>query len=523
VSRKIPLSASLAVLAASFAAGLAWAASPATGAIAPCPAMAGKVDVTRAGVPEIREALSAGEVTSRELTETYLARIAALNDTAPKLRAVIMTAPDALEQADAADRARTLGLVASPLAGIPVLIKDNLDTHDMPTTAGAKALLGPPPPTDAYVTAKLRAAGAVLLGKANMSEWATSISERAGLSFSDVGGRLHNPYDGGDTSGSSNGSAIAAAASLATATVGSETQGSIVLPSFINSAAGIKPTRGLVSRGGVVPLIPSFDTPGPIARDLASATELLGPMTGIDPRDPVTRQQRGKAHTDYTQFLDEAALRGARIGVMRNLSTEPTTRIIGRGRIVRTLRKQGARTVPLRERLFVGTAPGKAIFGEFKSSVSRYLRGRGATSRVHSLREVVEFNRRRGRRAVRFGQSFLLDALKATRAEQRSAPRKLARYRVKSLRVINRAFRRHRLDAILVPRITAAVTATSAGLPHVTVPAGYRKRTPFGLVLVGRRFSEPKLIGYGYDFERATRAHRSPAKFNPKYAAVCPR
>lgn len=517
----------LAVIAAAVAAaliGVVLASSPAA-ALSPavCPATAGSVDVTRATLPEIRAALDEGRVTSRELTETYLARIAAVNDGPPKLRAVIMTAPDALAQADAADQAREDGIPQGPLAGIPILIKDNLDTFDMPTTAGAKAMLGPPPPTDAFVTARIRAAGAVILGKANMSEWATSISKRAGLSFSDVGGRLHNPYDGGDTSGSSNGSAIAAAASLAAATVGSETQGSVVLPSFINSAAGIKPTWGLVSRGGVVPLIPSFDTPGPIARDVASATVLLGFMTGVDPRDPATRLQRGKARSDYTPFLRENALRGARIGVMRDLFPEAMTRIIGRKGIVRALKREGARTVPIREKLFVGTPPTRPMLAEFKKSVNEYLRNRGPTSPRRSLGQVVAFNRKKGRGAVRFGQDFLLDARKSSRRQQRNATPLLRRYRAKAHRAIESAMRRHRLDAILVPRIVAAITATSAGHPHITVPAGYSRRTPFGLILIGRRFSEPKLIGYGYDFEQATLAHRSPARKNPKFASVCPR
>lgn len=517
------LAALATVVAASLVGAVSMASPAAALSLAQCPAMAGTVDITRATVPEIRAALDEGRVTSRQLTQTYLARIAAVNNGPPKLRAVIMTAPDALAQAELSDQARETGAPQGPLAGIPILIKDNLDTFDMPTTAGAKAMLGPPPPTDAFVTARLRAAGAVLLGKANMSEWATSISKRAGLSFSDVGGRLHNPYDGGDTSGSSNGSAIAAASSLAAATIGSETMGSVVLPSFINSAAGIKPTWGLVSRGGVVPLIPSFDTPGPIARDVASATSLLGFMTGVDPRDPATRLQRGRAKTDYTGFLDKEALRGARIGVMRNLYTEPMTRIIGRKGILRTLKREGAKTVPIRERLFVGTPPIKAGVAEFKQSLNKYLRERGPTSPMHSLGEVIAFNRKHGRRAVRFGQTFLLDAQKANRQQQRRATPQLRRFRAKAHRAIERTMNRHRLDAILVPRIIAAITATSAGHPHVTVPAGYVKRTPFGLILVGRRFSEPKLIGYGYDFEQATLAHRSPATKNPDFAAVCPR
>ncbi len=384
-------------------------------------------------------------------------------------------------------------------------------------------MLGAPPPADATITARLRAAGAVILGKANMSEWATSISPRAGLSFSDVGGRLRNPYDGGDTSGSSNGSAIAAAASLAALTIGTETQGSIVLPSFINSAVGIKPTMGLVSRGGVIPLVPAFDQPGPIARSVTDAALLLSLITGVDPRDPATRAQRGHVPAGgYKRFLRRGALRGARIGVPPALARDPMGRVVGQRRIVSALRRLGATIVPIRGRLWVGTAPLEAIHGQFKRAVNRYLRERGPTSPRRSLADVVAYNRRHGREAVRYGQAFLVEAQAAGRRAQRTAGRRLARYAARARRAVERAMDRHRLDAILAPRLVAAVTATSGGLPHVTVPAGYAGRTPYGIVLVGRAWSEPRLIGYAYDFEQATRAWRSPAELNPAFAAACP-
>lgn len=497
--------------------------APAAAQGAFCPTRAGSVDVTRATIPQLRTALAAGSVTSRQLTETYLARIAAVDDVGPRVHAVIRTAPDALAQADATDLARAAGLPQGPLAGIPILLKDNLDTFDMPTTAGAKAMLGTPPPTDAYVTARLRAAGAVILGKANMSEWATSIAKRAGLSFSDVGGRLHNPYDGGDTSGSSNGSAIAASASLAAAAVGSETQGSIMLPSFVNSAVGIKTTFGLVSRGGVVPLVPTFDVVGPIARDVTDAALMLGLMTGVDPRDPATRAQRGHVADDYTKFLRPDALDGARIGIPTPLDPDPTTTVTGKRRIAKVLRAAGATLVPMRETLYPGPPPTEAVLGEFKSSVNDYLRDRGPTSPQHSLADVIAFNRANGRKAVRFGQEFLLKAAPVDEAGQRRAFRQLHAYRVKAHRALEAAMGSHDLDAILSPRFIAAVTATSGGHPTVTVPAGYQGRTPYGLVLIGQRFSEPKLIGYAYDFERRAHAHRSPAAINPQFAAACRR
>jgi amidase len=496
---------------------------PGTASAATCPYRAGGVDVTTATIPQLRAALAAGRVSSVLLTRTYLARIAAVNDAGPHLHVVIMTAPDALMQARSADMARASGVNLGPLAGIPILLKDNLDTFDMPTTAGAKAMLGPPPPTDAFVAARLRNAGAVILGKTNMSEWATSISKRAGLSFSDVGGRLHNPFDGGDTSGSSNGSAIAATASLAAATVGSETQGSITLPSFVNSAVGIKPTYGLTSSGGVIPLVPTFDVVGPIARDVTDAALMLGLMTGVDPRDPATAEQEGHVTTDFTRYLRRGALRGARIGIPRPIADDPSARVTGLRQISKVLRAAGATLVPMPGKLFVGLPPANGVYGEFKSSLNEYLHARGPRSPRESLADVVAFNREHGKQAVRFGQEFLLEAEKVDEAGQSRAFRQLESYREKAHAAIDAAMDGQDVDAILAPRLVAAVTATSAGHPAVTVPAGYDGRHPFGAIFVGRRFSEPQLIGYAYAFERLTHAHRSPAEISPRFAAACKR
>jgi amidase len=503
-----------------WAAATVGAGLPAAVSAAPtCPIAAGPVNVTTATVPQLRAALAAGTVTSRRLTEAYLARIAAVNHAGPALHAVITVAPNALAQADAADAARAAGRPAGPLRGIPVLVKDNLDTFDLPTTAGAVAMLGAPPPRDAFIVARLRAAGAVILGKANMSEWATSVSPKAGLSWSDTGGRAINPYDRGDTSGSSNGSAIAAAASLAPLTVGSETQGSIILPSFLNSAAGLKPTVGLVSRGGVVPLIPEFDTPGPIARDVTDVAVELGLLTGVDPRDPVTKAQRGHVSRDYTRFLRRGALRGVRIGVVPN-SGGGIGAITGKARIERVLRRLGARLVPIREKLFVGV-PGKSVLGSFRNAVNAYLKGRGPTSPRHSLDDVIAFNDAHGTAAVRYGQDFLLDAQKVSAKNARTAHAVTQRFVLKTRRAMDDALRRNRVKALLVSRGVSSITNTSGGNPAITVQAGYHGRTPYGMVLTGPRWSEGRLIAYAYAFEQATHAYRSPARIDPAFRAAC--
>jgi amidase len=489
-----------------------------------CPVAVDGLDLTTATIPQLRAALDSGATSTRALVEGYLARIEALNRTGPELRSVIVTAPDALEQADAADAARAAGTARGPLAGIPVLIKDNFDTTDFDTTAGAKAMLGTPPPRDAFVVSRLREAGAILLGKANMAEWATSISPKQPLGFSDVGGLMHNPYTNGDPSGSSGGSAIAAASGLAGSTIGSETAGSIILPSFFNSAVGIKPTRGLVSRGGVIPLLPQNDTGGPIDQNVTDAATMLGLMTGVDPRDPVTAKQVGHAFTDYTQFLDPNALQGARIGIQRSVG-EDVYSIPGLDRIKADLETAGADVVQLDDTLKVaGGSPedfNTSFQAQFRASLNRYLRARGPTSPMGSMADVVAFNRRGGRDAVHYGQELLVDAENLTPADKRRAKSRLARVKTASREAMLAPFRRENLDALVVSLGASSVTNTTAGFPAVTVPAGYLDPDPFGVVFTGRRWSEPDLIGYAYAYERATAAWRSPATINPDFAAAC--
>lgn len=354
-----------------------------------CLTRAGGIDVTRVNLLQLRRALETGRVTSRQLVATYLARVAALNHRGPHLGAVISTNPAAaFAAAAAADRARAAGRRLGPLAGIPVLVKDNYDTVDVATTAGAKAMLGPPPGDDATVVRRLRSAGAIILGKTNMSEWATAISPRQPLRFSDVGGFATNAYDSGDPGGSSNGSAIAAASSMAATTIGTETSGSIIVPAYRDSIVGIKPTRGLVSRTGVVPLLEQFDVPGPMAKTVTDAAVTLDEMVGVDPRDPVTRSQRGHVPRSYVQFLRPGALRGARIGVLRGAaSTDPLLRITGLATIRGALIRARATLVEVPDTLYVSPFPAYAT-ALFKQQLDDYLRHR-PHSPQRSLADVV--------------------------------------------------------------------------------------------------------------------------------------
>ncbi|HXF79535.1 MAG TPA: amidase family protein, partial [Usitatibacter sp.] len=299
-------------------------------------------DVAEKSVAQLQEAMAAGRVTSREITRQYLERIETLDKAGPRLNSVIELNPDALEIAAGLDRERKEKGPRGPLHGIPVLIKDNLATADaMQTTAGSLALVGAKPPRDAFVVAKLRQAGAVILGKTNLSEWANIRSTRSTSGWSSRGGLSRNPYAlDRNTSGSSSGSGAAAAASLAAVTVGTETDGSITSPSSINGLVGIKPTVGLLSRAGIIPISPSQDTPGPMTRGVADAAVLLTAMAGSDPRDPATAEANAHA-TDYTTFLDPGALKGARIGVVKKqFHDDPVSAEVARA--IEVMRSRGA-------------------------------------------------------------------------------------------------------------------------------------------------------------------------------------
>jgi amidase len=505
------------------AAGGGTAGAQATGG--GCPASIGGLSLTTATIPQLRFALDDGQISSRALVHAYLRRIHAVNRRGPKLRPVIRTNPDAITEAEAADAALGQGRSFGPLTGIPVLIKDNIDTNDLQTTAGARAMLGTPPPRNAFLVARLRQAGAIVLGKTNLDEWATRISDTAPHGFSNVGGHTLNPYTRGEPSGSSGGSAVAAASGLAASTVGTETSGSIIDPAWVNSAVGIKPTRGLVSRGGVVPLLSEYDTPGPIDQNVTDAATMLGLMTGVDPRDPVTRNQIGHAHADYTQFLDPTALEGARIGIPKI----PNTRrhrdligIVGLNSIRRTLEAQGATVVQLKDRLLVDSFDPNDFLAQFRKQLDRYLRARGPTSPRHSLAEIVAYNRRHGKSAVRYGQTVLVNASDQPPKVLRHSRAGILAARKRARDAMHEAFARNDLDAILVSRGVSALTNTPAGYPAVTVPAGYKKGVPYGAIFAGRPWHEPKLIGYAYDFEQATDAWRSPARFDSRFAAACP-
>jgi amidase len=484
------------------------------------------VDVDATTIPRLQQLMNAGRLTSEQLVRFYERRIETLN---PALHAVITVNRAARHEADQADRARRHG-DRRPLLGIPVLVKDNIDTDGMPTTAGSSALAGNTPP-DAFIVRRLKAAGALILGKANLSEWANYRSTQSSSGWSAVGGQTNMPYVlDRNPCGSSSGSAVAAAADLATVAVGTETDGSIVCPSGQNGVVGIKPTLGLASRSGIVPISAEQDTAGPIARNVTDAAVVLGALTGVDPGDPATAGQAGHVHTDYTPYLDPHALRGARIGVWRKgtFGPSPETDAIMEKTISR-LRALGATVVdPTDIPIDAASDPeNTALLFEFKHDIGAYLQAHTAPGYPKTLQDLIDFNNAHSARELKyFGQELFLQA-PATDGLSDPAYIK-ARQEATSIaqHAIDDTMASYHLDAIIAPTNSPAWTtdlvngdhflvsssspSAVSGYASITVPAGYSFGLPVGVSFIGGRWSEPSLIGLAYAWEQATHVRRPP-------------
>ena len=486
-------------------------------------------------VPDLQQMMESGEHTARSIAEAYIARIEALDRQGPELRSMIEVNPDALQIADELDAERAAGQVRGPLHGIPVALKDNLDTHDrMTTTAGSLALEGSIPPQDSFVAERLRAAGAILLGKANMSEWAYFRGERATSGWSARGGQCRNPYAlDRNPCGSSSGSGVAASANLCALTVGTETGGSIMCPSSSNGIVGIKPTVGLWSRSGIIPISHSQDTAGPMTRTVTDAAILLGGALGVDPRDEATSRSEGNFHTDYTQFLDPAGLQGARIGVARSFAGFDPRITTLFDEAIAAMRDAGAEIVDpanLPEAAWNDEMPLLVLEYEFKADLNAYLATLGPDAPVRTLEEIIEFNEQNADREMpHFGQQRMI-------ASQAHGPLTDEAY-LNAVRTIQRANREdgidalaneHRLDAIIAPtrdlpwvtdhikgdRLdggSSAGPAAIAGYPDISVPMGFVKGLPVGVSFFGPAWTEPTLIRVAYAFEQATKHRRAPS------------
>jgi len=484
-------------------------------------------------IQELQAKMSSGLYSARTLTQMYLARIEALDKRGPAVNAVIERNPDALQIAEALDVERQETGPRGPLHGVPILLKDNIDTADkMMTTAGSLALEGNIAAQDAFVARKLREAGAILLGKTNLSEWANFRSTRSSSGWSSRGGRTRNPYAlDRNPCGSSSGSGVAAAANFCAVAIGTETDGSIVCPATVNGIVGIKPTLGLISRAGIIPIAHTQDTAGPMTRSVADGAAVLGVLVGLDPRDPATAASEGKFYTDYTQFLDKEGLKGARIGIARNFFgyhervdaiMEECIAVLKRGGAVMI---EGANLVTAKH---LREPEWQTLQYEFKADLNSYLATVGPDVTVHSLADIIEFNNRHQAQVMPyFGQELhLLSQKKGPLTEEAYLTFTAEKLRLARTEGIDAVMQEHRLDAIMAPTGSPAwVTdlidgdrflgassspAAIAGYPNITVPAGYVFGLPVGISFFADAWQEPTLIRIAYAFEQATQVRKPP-------------
>ena len=502
----------------------------------PTPAPApGRFELEELTVAELQARMQSGKESARSLTEKYLARIRALDRTGElPLCSVIELNPDALALAAQADAERKAGKVRGPLHGIPVLIKDNIATQDkMQTTAGSLALVGAKPPRDAHVAARLREAGAVILGKTNLSEWANFRSTKSMSGWSGRGGLCRNPYALDRTpSGSSSGSGAATAANFCAVSVGTETDGSIVSPAAANSLVGLKPTVGLVSRAGIIPISHTQDTAGPMTRTVADAAALLSALAGVDPRDPATKASAGKAHPDYTKFLDPKGLKGARIGVPREryFGYHPATDSLVE-RALEVMKAQGAvivdnANIPTAAKL--DEPEFEVLLFEFKADLEAYFAELGPAAPFKTLKELIAWNEQNAQKELPyFGQELFVQAQKKGPLSDPKYKKALAAcQRLSRAQGLDAVLKKHRLDALVAPTQappgpvdlvlgdhwlgSSSTPAAVSGYPTLTVPAGYVHGLPVGLSFIGAAWSEPTLLRLAYAYEQATRHRRAP-------------
>lgn len=484
-------------------------------------------------IAELQDGMNSGRFTARLLVDKYSARIDEIDKRGPAVNAIIEMNPDAPPIADELDRERKAKGSRGPLHGIPVLIKDNIDTADrMMTTAGSLALLGSKPPNDSFVAQKLRAAGAVILGKTNLSEWANIRCSHSTSGWSGRGGLTKNPYAlDRNPCGSSSGTGAGISANLAAVGIGTETDGSIVCPSSSNGLAGIKPTVGLVSRSGIIPISHSQDGAGPMCRTLRDAATLLGVLTGSDPDDAATAASAGRFQTDYSQFCDPNGLKGARIGVARKYFGFNDAVDALMEQSIDVMKKQGATIVDPSDIETLGKFDDSELLVfmyELKADLNTYLARLGSSAPVRTLKDIIDFNdRNRSKEMPYFGQDLFLKAETKGPLTDKAYLDALAKnHQLARTEGIDAVMDKNRLDALVAPTggpawLTDLINgdhsaggssnaAAVAGYPNINVTAGFISGLPVGISFFGRAWSEPILIKLAYAFEQATKARRAP-------------
>jgi len=498
---------------------------------------AGSFELEEITVSELQEGMTSGRFTAHSIADKYLARIEAIDKHGPAINSVIEVNPDALSIAKELDKERKQKHLRGPLHGIPVLIKDNIDTSDrMMTTAGSLALVGSKPPKDSKVVQKLREAGAVILGKTNLSEWANIRSNQSTSGWSGRGGQTKNPYVlDRNPCGSSSGSGAGVSANLCAIAIGTETDGSIVCPASANGVVGLKPTVGLWSRTGIIPISHSQDTPGPLCRTVRDAAILLGALTGVDDEDSATSESRGKSYADYTQFLVADGLRGARIGVVRETFGFNAAVDALMGSALEVLKAQGAVLVDpanIETRGKFDDSETTVFMYELKADLNAYLARLGPRAPVRTLQEIIEFNENHREQEMRyFGQElFLKSQLKGPLTSQEYLDALKKNHQLARTEGIDAEMDKHKLDALVAPTggpawLTDLVAgdhlsggsssfAAVAGYPNINVPAGEVFGLPVGISFFGHAWSEPVLIRIAYAYEQASKL-RKPPQFVP--------
>ncbi len=493
-------------------------------------------ELQEATIDWLQQKMQNGQYTSVDITNKYLTRIAAIDKSGPKLNALIELNPDALSIAAGLDKERNAGKLRGPLHGIPVLIKDNIDTGDkMMTTAGSLALLGNKASHDAFIVKKLREAGAVLLGKTNLSEFANFRSERSTSGWSSRGGQTKCPYIlDRNPSGSSSGSGSAVAANLCAIAIGTETDGSVVSPSSVNGIVGIKPTVGLWSRSGIIPISKTQDTAGPMARTVKDAAILLSALTGIDSADPATEQSRGKSKKDYTQFLDINGLNGKKIGIEKSFLKGHEGIVALYKNAISLLKDKGAEIIEI-ELVKSMEDPSHAEFKilgyEFKDGLNKYLAT--ANAKVKSLSDVVAFNKQNEEKSMPYFKQETLESSDALKGlEDKNYLDALEKSFIGARKIIDDLIKQFQLDAIagvtngLACCIDLAngdydtgfsfsTPAARAGYPHITVPMGFVNDLPIGFSFFGSAYNESELISLAYAFEQASNSRKAPKFLSP--------